>query len=157
MEKVGIVPYADWTFVYWTEGKDIVRTLLDIDAKPVPTTRVYDKVFRNYFNTGNIEEMPPFKITGVTKNQYRLLMTLYKNWDSVLTYGELAKKAGFPNGGRFAGSCMAINPLPLIVPCHHVIGIKNAFKFTGDANIKKYMLTIERRMDDVWKKLKIKR
>jgi methylated-DNA-[protein]-cysteine S-methyltransferase len=40
----------------------------------------------------------------------------------VLTYGELAAKAGSPGAARAVGHVMATNRWPLIVPCHRVVG-----------------------------------
>ncbi len=39
----------------------------------------------------------------------------------VLTYGELAARAGSPRAARAVGSVMAHNPLPIILPCHRVV------------------------------------
>jgi methylated-DNA-[protein]-cysteine S-methyltransferase len=38
------------------------------------------------------------------------------------TYGWLAEQAGNPRAPRAAGQSMARNRLPIIVPCHRVIG-----------------------------------
>lgn len=43
-------------------------------------------------------------------------------WGQVLTYGELAAKAGSPNAARAIGNVMANNRFPLVVPCHRVVG-----------------------------------
>lgn len=40
---------------------------------------------------------------------------------SVISYGELAIRAGSPKGARAAGSACKANPVPLIVPCHRVV------------------------------------
>jgi methylated-DNA-[protein]-cysteine S-methyltransferase len=40
-----------------------------------------------------------------------------------VTYGELARRAGFPGAARAVGGAMARNPIPIIVPCHRVIGL----------------------------------
>ena len=40
---------------------------------------------------------------------------------SVVTYGELAARAGNPKAFRAVGSAMATNPLPIVVPCHRVL------------------------------------
>jgi methylated-DNA-[protein]-cysteine S-methyltransferase len=37
------------------------------------------------------------------------------------TYGEVAKRAGSPSAFRAAGSALASNPLPILVPCHRVL------------------------------------
>jgi methylated-DNA-[protein]-cysteine S-methyltransferase len=39
----------------------------------------------------------------------------------VVTYGELALRAGNPKAFRAVGSAMATNPLPIVVPCHRVL------------------------------------
>lgn len=41
---------------------------------------------------------------------------------SSLTYGELAAKAGHPRAARAVGNCMRTHRVPLIIPCHRVVG-----------------------------------
>lgn len=38
-----------------------------------------------------------------------------------ITYGQLAKQAGHPQAARAAGTVMAKNPIPIIIPCHRVV------------------------------------
>ena len=38
------------------------------------------------------------------------------------TYGELAELAGSPRAARAVGNCMRTNRIPLLVPCHRVVG-----------------------------------
>lgn len=38
------------------------------------------------------------------------------------TYGELAKKVGFPGAARAVGGSMRRNPIPIVIPCHRVVG-----------------------------------
>lgn len=40
----------------------------------------------------------------------------------VVTYGGLARRAGFPGAARAVGGAMHRNPIPIIVPCHRVVG-----------------------------------
>ena len=40
----------------------------------------------------------------------------------VRTYGELAAEMGLTNGARAVGQAMASNPIPIILPCHRVLG-----------------------------------
>ena len=47
----------------------------------------------------------------------------------VRTYRWLAEQAGNPNASRAAGRAMATNPVPLLVPCHRVVGSNG--KLTG--------------------------
>ena len=45
------------------------------------------------------------------------------------TYGEIAYEIGNPNAARAVGRANATNPMPLVVPCHRVIGADD--KLTG--------------------------
>src|SRR5215470_14207695 len=43
-------------------------------------------------------------------------------YGETLAYGELARRLGHANGARAVGLANGSNPLPIIVPCHRVIG-----------------------------------
>jgi len=60
------------------------------------------------------------------------------------TYGELAALLGNPNKARAVGGAANKNPLPLLIPCHRVMG--SGGKLTGFAaglEIKKFLLKLE--------------
>ncbi len=38
------------------------------------------------------------------------------------TYAELARSSGYPGSARAVGGAMARNPIPIVIPCHRVIG-----------------------------------
>jgi methylated-DNA-[protein]-cysteine S-methyltransferase len=62
------------------------------------------------------------------------------------TYGQLAKKSCSPNASRAAGSVLAKNPLPLIIPCHRIIrndGKLGGFTSPGGITLKKRLLSHE--------------
>ncbi len=39
-----------------------------------------------------------------------------------VTYSELARRAGFSHSARAVGGAMARNPIPIVIPCHRVVG-----------------------------------
>jgi methylated-DNA-[protein]-cysteine S-methyltransferase len=39
-----------------------------------------------------------------------------------VTYGELARRSGYAGSARAVGGAMARNPIPIIIPCHRVVG-----------------------------------
>jgi methylated-DNA-[protein]-cysteine S-methyltransferase len=39
-----------------------------------------------------------------------------------VTYAELARRAGYPGAARAVGGAMARNPIPIVIPCHRVVG-----------------------------------
>lgn len=43
-------------------------------------------------------------------------------WGTVISYADLAARAGSPGAARAVGNVMSSNRFPLIVPCHRVIG-----------------------------------
>ena len=49
-------------------------------------------------------------------------------YGEVVSYGELAARAGSPKAARAVGRVMSTNPFPLVVPCHRVV---NADGFIG--------------------------
>ena len=42
-------------------------------------------------------------------------------YGEVITYAEVAARAGSPRGSRAAGNALGSNPIPIVVPCHRVI------------------------------------
>jgi methylated-DNA-[protein]-cysteine S-methyltransferase len=64
------------------------------------------------------------------------------------TYAWLAEAAGHPRAMRAAGQAMARNPLPLVVPCHRVVGSDGGLHgFGGSVGLplKRRLLELERR------------
>ena len=58
------------------------------------------------------------------------------------SYSWLAAQAGNPKATRAAGQAMANNPLPIIIPCHRIIG--KSGKLTGYIKGSKYLLLKEK-------------
>jgi methylated-DNA-[protein]-cysteine S-methyltransferase len=49
------------------------------------------------------------------------------------SYGWLAERVGNPRAARAVGRVMATNPLPIVVPCHRVIGSDGSLRGYGDS------------------------
>ncbi len=43
-------------------------------------------------------------------------------WGEVVSYGDLGETLGRPNASRAVGGAVGANPVPIIVPCHRVLG-----------------------------------
>lgn len=60
------------------------------------------------------------------------------------TYGTLAARIGAPRASRAVGAANGANPLPIIIPCHRVIGATGALTgFGGGIETKKFLLAHE--------------
>ncbi len=61
------------------------------------------------------------------------------------TYGALAARLGNPNASRAVGLANGANPLPIIVPCHRVIGSNGQLTgYAGGLTTKSWLLDWER-------------
>ena len=67
-------------------------------------------------------------------------------YGATLSYGELARRVGDPLAARAVGAANGRNPLPIIVPCHRVIGANGSLTgFGGGLATKKFLLEHEQR------------
>lgn len=65
-------------------------------------------------------------------------------YGETLTYKEIAKKVGSPKAFRAVGMACNSNPIPVIVPCHRVLGSHyKLVGYAGGVDIKKKLLSLE--------------
>jgi len=61
------------------------------------------------------------------------------------SYGEIAAAVGRPRAARAVGAAIGANPLPIIVPCHRVIGKNGSLVgFGGGLRLKERLLLLEK-------------
>jgi methylated-DNA-[protein]-cysteine S-methyltransferase len=60
------------------------------------------------------------------------------------TYGTLAAKVGRPKAARAVGTVMNRNPLPIVLPCHRVVGANGSLTgYAGGLHVKRALLELE--------------
>ena len=65
-------------------------------------------------------------------------------YGTTITYAELARRAGNGRAARAAGHACATNPIPIVVPCHRVIGSDGGLNgYGGGLHIKQGLLRLE--------------
>jgi methylated-DNA-[protein]-cysteine S-methyltransferase len=65
-------------------------------------------------------------------------------YGTTISYGELAHSIGRPNASRAVGAANGQNPLPIVVPCHRVIGSTGSLTgFGGGLEAKSTLLALE--------------
>ncbi|MBF0390818.1 MAG: methylated-DNA--[protein]-cysteine S-methyltransferase [Desulfamplus sp.] len=61
-----------------------------------------------------------------------------------VSYKSVAKEVGNPKGCRAVGGAIGKNPIPIIIPCHRVIGSDGSLTgFSSGLDIKRYLLNLE--------------
>lgn len=114
----------------WSEGSDVlVDCVKQLDA---------------YF-AGELTEFDLPLVYSGTDFQQQVMHALRDiPFGETCSYGELAKKLGREGAARAVGSANRRNPLPIIVPCHRVIGANGDLTgFAGGLEIKRKLLEIE--------------
>jgi len=60
------------------------------------------------------------------------------------SYGQLATNIGNPKASRAVGAANGVNPIPVIIPCHRVIGASGKLTgFGGGIETKQFLLELE--------------
>lgn len=111
--------------------------------KEAPFAEV-SKQLLEYFAGDRQEFDLPLSLTG-TEFQLLVLEELKKiPYGETTSYGEIAKRIGKPKAMRAVGAANGRNPIPIIVPCHRVIGSTGDLTgFGGGLTTKQALLQLE--------------
>ena len=93
--------------------------------------------YRKFFELKLDLDLPPF--------YYKALMAVKSiPYGEYRTYKEIAMIAGSPKAIRAAGSANAKNPIPIVIPCHRVLGSRGRLGgYGGGLNRKNFLLNLE--------------
>ena len=64
-------------------------------------------------------------------------------YGETISYGELARRVGRPNGPRAVGQANGRNPVAVIVPCHRVLASNGIGGYGGGLEVKRELLALE--------------
>ena len=99
-----------------------------------------------YF-AGRLREFTIPLVPAGTRFQHQVWRLLREiPFGATTTYGALARRLGKASAARAVGLANGSNPLPIIVPCHRVIGSNGKLTgFAGGLPMKAWLLDWERR------------
>lgn len=99
----------------------------------------------NAYFDGELKEFSLALAPRGTEFQLRVLDALQRiPFGETCSYGELARVIGKPNASRAVGAANGRNPLPIVIPCHRVIGSNGTLTgFGGGLDVKQFLLNLE--------------
>jgi methylated-DNA-[protein]-cysteine S-methyltransferase len=129
--------------IYFEKGRD--------RARPESWWKKDDNLFQNviaqlrsYF-TGKLREFDLVLAPEGTRFQLDVWQRLCEiPYGETMSYGELARRVGNPNASRAVGLANGSNPIPIVIPCHRVIGSNGKLTgYGGGLPIKEKLLALE--------------
>lgn len=115
----------------------------DTDPSPLLLLRAREEL-EEYFAGRRREFDLPLSPHGTPfqRQVWQALRTI--PYGSTCTYGQLAAAVGNPRAARAVGMANHRNPLPILIPCHRVIGSTGSLTgYAGGVERKRLLLSIE--------------
>ena len=141
------IDFADGKHARKNRGEDsaVGETSLNAESGNSILAKVILQL-RDYF-AGNLKDFDLTLAPEGTPFQRRVwneLLTI--PYGKTISYGELARRIGNPDASRAVGLANGSNPIPIIIPCHRVIGSNGKLTgYGGGLPIKEKLLALERR------------
>ena len=110
-----------------------------------PLLRRAKKEFLEYLSGKRRRFTVKVDLSSGTPFQRRVWREIAKvPYGKVITYGQLARRAGCPGGARAAGQATGSNPVGIIVPCHRIVAAGGKLGgFGGGLKLKVRLLELE--------------
>ena len=97
---------------------------------------------RQWEHYRQLRDRIPLDLQG-TEFQLRVWAVLYALPRTIFSYADIAGLAGHPRAARAVGSACALNPIPILVPCHRVLASSGPGGYSGGAQRKEWLLSHE--------------
>ena len=118
-------------------GVRVLRSARPID----PARHQLDEYFEGKRHAFDL----PIDVARLAEFNRRVLRELSRvPYGEVVTYGELAARSARPRAARAVGTVMNRNPLPIVLPCHRVVGANGKLVgYAGGLDRKEKLLRLE--------------
>jgi methylated-DNA-[protein]-cysteine S-methyltransferase len=129
------------------DGDTVVGVRFGAPAGPVARCRARDEL-EAYFAGTLTEFTVPVRMCGGSEFERAVWGEIAGiPYGEMLTYGEIATALGDPGLARAVGTACNHNPVPVIVPCHRVVGAGGKMVgFGGGIERKRKLLELEARV-----------
>lgn len=101
----------------------------------------------NYFKGHHVDFTFPFDLNGYTNFQNDVWeATKSIPYGELRSYGWVASQIGKPKSARAVGNALGANPIPIIIPCHRVVGSDGSLHgFSGGLHWKQRLIDLEKK------------
>jgi methylated-DNA-[protein]-cysteine S-methyltransferase len=101
--------------------------------------------YQGYFNGQRVYFPDALDLNGATSFQRAVWQAARGiSYGQTRSYAWVAERVGNPKALRAAGQALAVNPLPIIVPCHRVLSADGKLGgFSGGLQMKRLLLKLE--------------
>lgn len=130
-------------FIGFPEGKGRIQPHSDWTRKADAFPRVTQQLEEYFAGHRTRFDLP--LVTHGTPFQLAVLQALQTiPYGETRSYRDLAQQLGNPRAVRAVGSANGRNPLPIVIPCHRVIGADGSLAgFGGGLPVKRFLLQLE--------------
>ena len=136
---------AGLKWIGFSEGRAAIKPepdWLPSDQYLTEAIRQLDAYFRGELRSFDL----PLALEGTTFQKTVWQELLKIPYGAAVSYREIARRIGKPKAVRAVGAANGRNPLPIVVPCHRVIGSDGSMTgYGGGLQIKEFLLELERR------------
>ena len=130
------------------DGDQLDRAAATLGRRLLRVPRLLDPAHRQldgYF-AGRLQAFElALDLTGLPAFQRGVLEELQRvPYGATATYGELALRVGKPRAARAVGGALNRNPVPIVVPCHRIVGSSGSLTgYAGGLERKRALLALE--------------
>jgi methylated-DNA-[protein]-cysteine S-methyltransferase len=118
-------------------GPRVLRSARSVDLARRELDEYFEGRRRSFDLTVDLRALPPFTVT-VLEELARV------PYGKTTTYGDLARRVGHPRAARAVGTVMHRNRIPIVLPCHRVVGSTGDLTgYAGGLDVKQTLLELE--------------
>jgi methylated-DNA-[protein]-cysteine S-methyltransferase len=118
-------------------GPRVLRSARSVDLARRELDEYFEGRRRSFDLTVDLRALPPFTVT-VLEELARV------PYGETTTYGDLARRVGHPRAARAVGTVMHRNRIPIVLPCHRVVGSTGDLTgYAGGLDVKQTLLELE--------------
>jgi methylated-DNA-[protein]-cysteine S-methyltransferase len=115
---------------------------VEYDCPYIPNIKVRKQLER-YFSGENVKFDFNFDFSSLTTFTAKVLKYILNiPYGKTMAYSDVAKILN--TSPRAVGVAMRINPLPIFIPCHRVVGLNSLGGYSAGLSIKKCLLSLEK-------------